>query len=91
MNGSGNEHGNLTERCSRAGLGRPDLRISVALAAITLALYWPVINFEFVQFDDPSYVTLNSAVQAGLRFQVVLLAFCGFLFSYWHTLALLLH
>jgi protein O-mannosyl-transferase len=40
--------------------------ICALLAAVTLAVYWPVTRCEFVSFDDPDYVTRNPQVQAGL-------------------------
>ena len=38
----------------------------LVLAAGTLAVYWPVAGFEFVNFDDPFYVTDNAQVRAGI-------------------------
>jgi len=38
----------------------------VLLALITVAVYLPVIELNFVTFDDTYYVTNNPKVQAGL-------------------------
>src|SRR5437763_13226830 len=70
---------------------RQTLLISLGLAFITLAIYAPVLTFEFVQFDDDSYVTGNLAVQQGLTFEGVLWAFRGFHVSNWHPLTMLSH
>ena len=32
--------------------------IGVALVLTTVALYWPVRNFEFINVDDPTYVLI---------------------------------
>lgn len=37
-----------------------------ALAVLTLAAYWPVFSADFVNFDDPVYVTKNPHVLTGL-------------------------
>ena len=42
------------------------LWICLLLAAITLAVYWPVTGYEFVGYDDPDFITANPTVQAGL-------------------------
>ena len=76
--------------CRAAGQ-RPGLLISIVLAFITLAIYAPVISFDFVEFDDDSYVTGNLAVQNGLTFEGVLWAFRGFHVSNWHPLTMLSH
>ncbi|HEY3860379.1 MAG TPA: tetratricopeptide repeat protein [Verrucomicrobiae bacterium] len=41
-------------------------RIAAALAAGTLAVFWPVTGFQFVNYDDTDFVTANPIVQAGL-------------------------
>src|SRR4051812_47503348 len=43
-----------------------NLLISLALAAVTLAAFSPVLQNDFVNFDDDLYVTANRQVQAGL-------------------------
>ena len=37
--------------------------IALLLAAVTVALYWPVLRHEFVNYDDEDYVTENSLMQ----------------------------
>jgi len=41
----------------------------------TLAVYSPVRHFDFVNFDDPEYVTENNHVRAGLTWEGVVWAF----------------
>jgi Tfp pilus assembly protein PilF len=56
----------------------------VALATITLAVYWPVHNYEFIDFDDDAYVFENANVQSGLSWQNVKWAFTATLATNWH-------
>ncbi|MGD0077922.1 MAG: tetratricopeptide repeat protein [Sedimentisphaerales bacterium] len=56
------------------------------LVIITLAVYWPVRNYEFVRYDDDAYVTKNSNVQSGLSLQNVEWAFTTGHASNWHPL-----
>ena len=70
---------------------RPTALIGFVLAAITLAVYCPVISFDFVEFDDDRYVAANPVVQQGLSFGGVLWAFGGFHVSNWHPMTWLSH
>lgn len=45
---------------------RQEIRIAFFLVILTLAVYLPVRNYDFVSFDDPQYVTDNPYVQMGL-------------------------
>jgi hypothetical protein len=45
---------------------RASLYIALALFLLTLAVYSGVFYFDFVNFDDPDYVTNNPHVRAGL-------------------------
>jgi len=40
--------------------------ICLILAAATFAVYWPVVTFNFVYYDDPDYVTSIPLVLGGL-------------------------
>src|SRR5438093_7080297 len=70
---------------------QPVLLVSFVLAAVTLAIYSPVLGFDFVEFDDDRYVAANPMVQRGLSFEGVLWAFTGFHVSNWHPVAWLSH
>src|SRR5208283_4031560 len=45
---------------------RRNLFICLALAGITLAVYWPAMRCDFINYDDPQYLTANPHVQGGL-------------------------
>ena len=64
--------------------------LAIGLAAITLAVYLPVLGFNFVEYDDQQYVTDNVHVQAGLTWHGLVWAF-GFHAGNWHPLAWLSH
>ena len=60
--------------------------ICLALAVATIAVYWRVFGYGFVDYDDPDYVTKNPMVAAGLSFQGVVWAFTHSYASNWHPL-----
>jgi len=68
------------------------LLICLLLAGATFALYSPVLGHSFiVSYDDDSYVTNNSHVQAGLAWGTVAWALKSTEFSNWHPLTWLSH
>jgi len=64
--------------------------IYAVLAAVTLAVYLPVLQHGFVEYDDQQYVTDNPRVQAGLTWRGLVWAF-GFHAGNWHPMAWLSH
>ena len=69
---------------------RRDVSICFGLAAITLAVFWPIAGHDFINLDDPDYVTGNPIVQAGLTWPGLPWAF-GNHASNWHPLTWLSH
>ncbi len=69
------------------------LYICLALAFLTAGVFWPVKNHEFVNYDDPDYVTANPIVQKGLSLEGVIWAFRNIHGekTYWHPLTWLTH
>jgi tetratricopeptide (TPR) repeat protein len=65
--------------------------ICIFLVVSTLAVYWRVIYSDFVNFDDPIYVTENEHVMSGLSGANVVWAFTSKDVSYWHPLTWLSH
>ncbi len=43
--------------------------MAVLLALLTIALYWPAMRYDFVNYDDTVYVTENPHVQGGLNWE----------------------
>ena len=63
------------------------------LSAATLAVYWPVLHHDFVNYDDDCYVVQNRQINAGLTWQGLAWAF-GRLHgdgTYWHPLTWVSH
>ncbi len=60
--------------------------ICILLAAVTLAVYWQVWDFEFITVDDYQYVSGNPAVLAGLSPQTLRWAATGIGAGNWHPL-----
>jgi Flp pilus assembly protein TadD len=57
--------------------------IGLLLVAAVLAIYWQVHTFEFINLDDPAYVTENRNVQKGLSKESIIWAFTSFHAGYW--------
>ncbi len=62
-----------------------------ALVACVAALYAPVLDYAFVRFDDPEYVTNNPFVATGLSLENVSRAWTAFHSSNWHPLTWMSH
>ena len=70
---------------------RRTILVTLVLALITLAVYAPVRRFDFVNYDDGTYVTDNAVVAAGLTWHGVMWAFTTGHDPYWHPLTWLSH
>lgn len=71
---------------TRTPSARRDWLTAVALAAVAFAVFYPALDYEFVNFDDDVYVTKNASVQGGLSARGVRYAFTSFDCSNWHPL-----
>lgn len=80
-------------RTSRLKGARFGLRrvLPAVLVTATLALYAPVVRFDFVHDDDPDYVVLNPRVAQGLTWENVVWAATAFEVGNWHPLTLVSH
>src|SRR5436190_12171613 len=67
--------------------------IPVLLALLVIGVYLPVRSHEFVNYDDPDYVTDNAIVQQGLTQRGVAWAFGNVHGekTYWHPLTWISH
>jgi Flp pilus assembly protein TadD len=71
-----------------------DWRVQLALLAVllvTFAVYAPVLRYGFVEWDDPSYVTENVHVSAGLSVRGAAWALTSSEYANWHPLTWLSH
>jgi tetratricopeptide (TPR) repeat protein len=65
--------------------------LAMALIAVTLATYAGIHGFEYVNFDDPQYVTANPHVATGLTWANVGWAFSTGYAANWHPVTWLSH
>src|SRR5215472_7957531 len=62
------------------------LVLSLLLAFVTMAVYWPVHEHPFLNLDDPKYVTQNPHIANGLTPVTVVWAFTHGYAANWHPL-----
>lgn len=74
-----------------AGARRSWYIVAAALFFLTLSLYSRVWPNEFVNYDDPEYVTANMHVKGGVSAEGLRWAFATGEVSYWHPLTWLSH
>lgn len=65
--------------------------ICLVLVLVTLALYWPARQFDFVQYDDDEYVFNNQTVRSGLTWYGLAWAFVDSHAANWHPLTWISH
>jgi protein O-mannosyl-transferase len=63
----------------------------IALSVCTFAIYFNVLNNDFVNYDDTVYVTDNTRVQEGLKLDTLIWAFKASAANNWHPLTWLSH
>lgn len=73
-------------------MDRKELLISLVICLLVFALYWPVSDYGFINYDDPIYVTDNEHVQAGLTIEGLIWAFRDMKSSSnWHPMTWMSH
>ena len=65
------------------------LLIYILLITMTIAAYSQVMGFDFVNIDDPVYVTENLHIQSGFTSDSLRWAFSDVYAGFWHPLTLL--
>ncbi len=68
-----------------------DILVCLFLVTACICAYWQVINCDFVNFDDPKYITENVHIQSGLTLESLNWAFTSTYASNWHPLTWLSH
>ncbi len=64
---------------------------SLFLIVVTFVVYWQVVNHQFVNFDDGTYILENPHVKTGLTGEGFIWAFTSTYASNWHPLTWLSH
>jgi Tfp pilus assembly protein PilF len=72
-------------------LRRADAAVAAGLLLAVLAIYAPVVGFEFLEWDDGVYVTENPVVRPGLSRATLSGAFTRLVGGNWHPLTVLSH
>lgn len=72
-------------------LARREVWFVLLLATLTVSVFRPVVDFDFLNFDDDLYVTQNPAVRAGLTPASVRWAFTNTESGHFHPLTWLSH
>ena len=76
----------------RARTQFPEWLIAPLLVLVTVGLYCPVTGFDFLNYDDPEFVTANLHVQGGVNWEGIKWAFCNTTQAvYWAPLMWLSH
>jgi hypothetical protein len=70
---------------------RFELAIYIGLILAVLAVYAPVVGFEFISMDDPSYVSESSHVRAGLTPESMKWAWTTSVVGNWVPVTMLSH
>lgn len=65
--------------------------LSIVLGIAVFTLYFQVTDFDFINFDDPSYVLENPLVNKGVSFNNIMNAFISFDNANWHPLTWVSH
>ncbi len=67
-------------------LKRRELILRLCLLGAVVAVFWPVRHYEFINYDDPNYVSSNPRVLGGLTWQNVTWALTTREMGHWHPL-----
>jgi Flp pilus assembly protein TadD len=70
---------------------RAVLVVCLILVALTVFVYWPVVDYPFINYDDPVYVSQNPHVAAGLSLKNVAWALRANEGANWHPVTWLSH
>ncbi|MFZ1036615.1 MAG: tetratricopeptide repeat protein [Smithella sp.] len=62
------------------------LIVYFALTVVTLAVFWQVNHYGFINLDDPVYVMENNHVQSGITLDGIRWAFSSTYAEFWHPL-----
>jgi tetratricopeptide (TPR) repeat protein len=65
--------------------------IGAGLILLTAAVFFPVVSYPFVNFDDPVYVLRNPHVLGGFKWPNLVWAFQGTYASNWHPVTWISH
>ena len=82
---------NVPELAVRPPPGWVSLFICLLLALAVWAVFGQTLHYEFVNYDDPVYVTANPQVEGGLTWENLRWALTTLHFGLWHPLTWISH
>jgi tetratricopeptide (TPR) repeat protein len=65
--------------------------VGALLLLATVAVYWPAVSYEFINYDDPAYVTGNAHVRTGFTPENIRWTFTTTLMGNWNPLTWFSH
>ncbi len=65
---------------------RQKLIVYIVLTVVTLAVFWQVNQYDFINYDDNAYVTKNSVIQSGITLDGFRWAFSTKYYGLWNPL-----
>ena len=66
--------------------------IGAFLVVAIIVVYWQVVGFDFINFDDPVYVKDNDMVREGITIKGIVWAFTSVVYAFnWHPLTWISH
>ena len=65
--------------------------LALLLSAVILAIYFPVLHYDFLFFDDDAYVTDNTFIRDGLTLHFLRWAFTADYLGIWHPVTWISH
>ena len=65
---------------------RQKLIVYIVITVVTLAVFWQVNQYDFISFDDNTYVIENSHIQSGITLDGIRWAFSTTYAEFWHPL-----
>jgi tetratricopeptide (TPR) repeat protein len=65
--------------------------VILVLIILSLVIYWPVQDYDFLNYDDPFYVTDIYSQKDTITFKDISDAFTGFYAGNWHPLTMMSH
>ncbi len=72
-------------------MNKQTFMIYIFLTVATLVIFWQVNNYDFINYDDPVYVTENDYVQNGITMEGIRWAFTTGDAANWHPLTWISH
>ncbi|MBI4852220.1 MAG: tetratricopeptide repeat protein [Acidobacteria bacterium] len=68
-----------------------EIAVSLLIIILVFSIYWSVLGYPFIDYDDPEYILDNLYIQQGINFESLKWAFTAYYASNWHPITWLSH